>query len=211
MLPRSSDCCPKLRLMLLHATSWTSACWPTRGHGITLEIAQRVEALVQQAFDDGAALVVCTCSTLGGCAETIGQPGMPVLRVDRAMAERAAALGTRIVLVASLRSTMEPTRALLQDAAQRAGKEISIVDVVCDQAWPRFEQGDHAGYIEEIAACLRAAATRGDVIVLAQASMAQAAARCADLPVPILSSPRLGLEAAVQVFRALARSSVAKG
>lgn len=89
---------------------------------------------------------------------------------------------------------------MLHDAAQRADKAISIVDIVCDHAWPRFEQGDQAGYIGEIAACLREVADRGDVIVLAQASMAPAAALCADLPVPILSSPRLGLEAAVQAF-----------
>lgn len=181
-----------------------------RAHGLTPEITRRVETLVQHAFDDGAAMVVCTCSTIGGCAEAAGKPDAPVLRVDRAMAERAVTLGTRVVLVAALRSTLEPTRALLHDAAQRAGKDISIVDVVCDHAWTRFEQGDQAGYIEEIAACLRAAAASGDVIVLAQASMAQVAALCADLDVPILSSPQLGLEAAVQAFRTLEQSSAAK-
>ena len=35
------------------------------------------------------------------------------------------------------------------------------------------------------------------MIVLAQASMAGAAALCPDLAIPILSSPRLGLEAAL--------------
>lgn len=172
-----------------------------RAQGLTPEITQRVAMLVQQAFDAGAAVVVCTCSTIGGCAEAIGLPGKPVQRIDRAMAEQAVALGTRIVLVAALRSTLEPTRALLQDAARRTGKTISIVDVVCDHAWAYFERGDQAGYVEDIAACLQAAATSCDVIVLAQASMAQAAALCADLPVPILSSPRLGLEAAIQALR----------
>jgi hypothetical protein len=32
--------------------------------------------------------------------------------------------------------------------------------------------------------------------------MAGAAALCADLPIAILSSPRLGLEAAIQIYRA---------
>jgi hypothetical protein len=179
-----------------------------RAQGLTPDITQRIEATMHNAFDQGAAVVLCTCSTIGGRAEAAGQPDMPVLRVDRAMAERAVALGSRIVLVAALRSTLEPTRALLNDAAQRAGKAISMVDVVCDAAWPRFEQGDHAGYIAEIVACLRNAADQGDVIVLAQASMAGAAALCADLPVPILSSPQLGLEAAVQAYRTLGQRNL---
>ncbi len=41
----------------------------------------------------------------------------------------------------------------------------------------------------------------GDVIVLAQASMAPAAQLCSDLSVPVLSSPRLGAEAAIEAYR----------
>ena len=57
--------------------------------------------------------------------------------------------------------------------------------------------GDSAGYHAAIAAALAGQRGRGDVIVLAQASMAGAAELCADLGVPILSSPRLGVEAAL--------------
>jgi hypothetical protein len=43
-----------------------------------------------------------------------------------------------------------------------------------------------------------------DAVVLAQASMAPAAALLADQPVPVLASPRLGLEAAVAAWRGAA-------
>jgi len=46
------------------------------------------------------------------------------------------------------------------------------------------------------------AARAFDVIVLAQASMAAAEPFCADLPCPVLSSPRLGLLAAINAYRA---------
>ncbi len=49
------------------------------------------------------------------------------------------------------------------------------------------------------AAAMREAA---ELIVLAQASMAAALERCGDLGVPVLSSPRLGLEAALAAWRA---------
>jgi hypothetical protein len=126
----------------------------------------------------------------------------PVLRVDRAMAERAIALGPRILVAAALASTLGPTRALLLDAAERAGKTVRINELLCDSAWTHFEQGDHAGYLAAIAKCLHSAAGAVDVIVLAQASMADAAALCIDLNIPILSSPRLGLEAAIRAYYA---------
>ena len=168
---------------------------------ITPEVEQRVAETVLAAAGQDAAVILCTCSTIGGCAEQANDlTDRPVLRVDRAMAERAVELGRRIVVAAALASTIAPTRALILDAARRSGQEVELVELLCEAAWAKFEQGDLVGYLEEIAACLRRAATKGDVIVLAQASMAGAAALCADLPIPILSSPRLGLEAAIKAY-----------
>jgi hypothetical protein len=170
---------------------------------ITPALERRVAAAVSEALDQGAGVVLCTCSTIGGCAEQLGQrASAPVLRVDRAMAERAVALGRRIVVAAALASTLAPTRALLLDAAERAGQAVELRELLCDDAWLYFERGDLAGYHGRIAARLRAEAGEADAIVLAQASMAGAAELCADLPVPILSSPRLGLAAALAAYQA---------
>jgi hypothetical protein len=170
---------------------------------ITPDLEQRIDATIRGAIEQDASVVLCTCSTIGGCAEDVGRKtNAPVLRVDRAMAERAIALGPHILVAAALASTLAPTRALLLDAAERAGQIVRISEVLCDSAWAHFEQGDQASYIAAIADCLRGAAGGADVIVLAQASMADAAALYADLPIPILSSPRLGLQAALQVYEA---------
>jgi hypothetical protein len=168
---------------------------------ITSQLEQRVRDAVRGAFAQGAAVVLCTCSTIGGCAEQAGeQTPNSVLRVDRPMAERAVALGSRIVVAAALASTVAPTRQLILDAASRLGKQVQVVEALCEPAWAKFEQGDHAGYLQEIAARLAEVADQGDVIVLAQASMAGAAPLCARLGIPILSSPRLGLEAAIAAY-----------
>jgi hypothetical protein len=170
---------------------------------ITPDHERRIAAALHGAVESEAAVVLCTCSTIGGCAEELGRTaGSPVLRVDRAMAERAVALGPRILVVAALASTLAPTRALLLEAAARANKTVQLSELLCDSAWQRFEQGDQAGYLAAIAEQLRGAAVSADAIVLAQASMAGAAELCADLPVPILSSPRLGLEAALRAYYA---------
>ena len=173
-----------------------------RTTGITAQLAQRVTDRVVDALGADGAVMLCTCSTIGGCAEAVSQgTGRTVLRVDRAMAEKAVALGSHIVVVAALATTLSPTRHLLLEVAAAMDKPVQIDEVLCADAWAKFERGDQAGYLHAIAACLRDYAAKGDVIVLAQASMADAAKLCADLPVPILSSPRLGLEAAIEAYR----------
>jgi hypothetical protein len=169
---------------------------------ITPALAAQIEARLLEA-DAESAVVLCTCSTIGGAAEAVTHPTAgPVVRVDRAMAEQAVALGETILVAAALASTLAPTRELILDAARQAGKPVTITELLCEGAWARFEAGDQAGYWQAVADCLHEQAGAADVIVLAQASMAGAAALCGDLPIPILSSPRLGLEAAIRLYRA---------
>ena len=150
------------------------------------------------------AVVLCTCSTIGGLAEAAAAvTGTTVIRVDRAMAERAVAAGPRIVVAAAASSTLAPTESLILEAACRAGASVRITPLVVEGAWPLFERGDLEAYLGKIADALKSA-TDCDVIVLAQASMAGAADRCRGLAVPLLSSPRLGLESALA---ALARDT----
>jgi hypothetical protein len=128
--------------------------------------------------------------------------GKGVIRVDRPMAEAAVAMGSRIIVAAALESTIGPTSELIQSVAAEQGRAVSIRPLLCAGAWERFEAGDQAGYWQAVADTLRRDGLDGDVIVLAQASMAGAAALLADHPLPILSSPRMGLEAALRAYRA---------
>ena len=173
-----------------------------REHGVNEQLQQRVADTILGAISEGSEVVLCTCSTIGGCAEAVqSRTEKTVQRVDRAMAEKAVNTGSRIIVAATLATTLAPTCELVRDAAAKAGKDVQLIEVLCASAWPKFEAGDREGYFAAIAAELRNVATQGDVVVLAQASMAGAAALCADLPIPVLSSPRLGLEAAVNAYR----------
>lgn len=171
-----------------------------RQHGVTRALQERIAAIVEEATTRGD-LVLCTCSTIGGCAEAVNGSGKQrVLRVDRAMARRAVELGTEILVCAALSSTLEPTQRLIQEEAQTMHKTVKQTPLLCEGAWAQFEVGDLDGYHRCIAAELHryvAAGNRPDVIVLAQASMAGAAAYCTGLAMPILSSPELGIQAAL--------------
>jgi hypothetical protein len=158
---------------------------------------------VQALARDGAKIIVCTCSTIGAVAEAAPvSDSVRVMRLDRPMAERAVASCRRVVVLAALRSTFEPTVALLHEVALGANRSIEVAEVFCERAWPLFEMGDRAGYVGEIVATIEAKARPGDVILLAQASMAPAAERLGHLGIPVLSSPKLGLEAAMSMYRA---------
>jgi hypothetical protein len=161
-----------------------------------------VEQALRPLTEAGARVVVCTCSTLGPAAEEARVAGGTiVMRVDRPMAERAVALGRRIAVVAALCATVEPTRALLFDAASRAGRTIEVRDVLCEDAWTHFERGETTRYLHAIEDAIVEHMGAVDVVVLAQASMAPAAERFTASRVPVLASPRLAVEAALDVYR----------
>jgi Asp/Glu/hydantoin racemase len=119
-----------------------------------------------------------------------------VLRVDEPMAERAVAIGSRIGVIATLPSTLEPTAALIQARGPAAGRKVELTTEVVPGAFEAVISGNGAKHDELVGAALKALAKKVDVIVLAQASMARVvdALSPAEKPVPILSSPRSAVE-----------------
>ena len=163
-----------------------------RAHGPE-SVARRVRRALDELVTAGADIICCTCSTIGDVAEH-ADVAVPVFRVDRPMARRAVELGPRIGVAAALGSTLAPTRALLEGEAARAGADVVLDLVTTAHAWSRFERGDEQGYLAEVADTARGLASRVDVIVLAQASMAAAEVGLTDLGIPVLSSPSLAVE-----------------
>ncbi|MFC9295652.1 aspartate/glutamate racemase family protein [Streptomyces sp. NPDC057011] len=155
-------------------------------------------ALLEQLAEAGAARVpvLVTCSTIGATAESLApQLGVPVLRVDRPMAAAAVAVGPRIAVLATVESTLAPTCELLAEEA--GARPVSITRHLVAGAWERFEAGDVAGNLALVASAADAVTEAdADVIVLAQASMS-GAADLVTTRVPVLSSPALGLAAAL--------------
>jgi len=166
--------------------------------GVSAELESEVSGRMLAALADSRALL-CTCSSIGSCAEVAASRSThPVLRIDRPMAEKAVDCGKRVVIAAALQSTLAPTRALLDKVASERGIVLEIHEFLCSGAWDKFVVGDGEGYARAIAERLPEAALLGDSVVLAQASMAGATLYCGELGVPVFSSPRLGLEAALE-------------
>ena len=173
-----------------------------REKGISRDLDGRIQGRIGAAIEEGASVVLCTCSTIGASAECANDStdGI-VVRVDRPMAEKAVDIGSRIIVAAALESTLAPTRNLILEVASTRNKRIDLIEVLCDNAWSRLEDGDNEGYFSEIARKLKERASEGDVIVLAQASMAGAANLCPEISIPILSSPEIGFQHALKLWK----------
>jgi Asp/Glu/hydantoin racemase len=167
---------------------------------------RRLLALIESAEMAGADAVMVTCSSIGpGVA--FGQQlfDIPVVRVDEAMAEAAVRMGRRIGVMATLRTTLEPTIALLREKAADAGVEIEIVDSLCDGAFDAVLAGDTAVHDRILSDALKSEMKGVDVVILAQASMARVVKAMPEgtLSMPVLSSPELAVKSARAIMAGL--------
>lgn len=160
------------------------------------------QAEVRRLVDEGARVVVCTCSTLGSAAEeTPLVGGAHAMRIDRPMAQRAAALGRPILLVAAVPTALATALALLSEVRPQ-GTALTCRELLCGAAWQRFQTGDQAGYVAALAERVNEKARAGDVVMLAQASMAPVVALVQRSDVDVLASPDVGVRAALGLLAA---------
>jgi len=158
-----------------------------------------IRRLIEQigsAEEAGADAVLVTCSSIGPGA-TLAQQlfDIPVLRVDEAMAEKAVRQADTIGVLATLRSTLEPTTALLREKAAKAGRKVELIECLCEDAFPAVLAGDTATHDRMLRQALVEDLKGVDLIVLAQASMARVVSTLAAgvLQAPVLSSPELAV------------------
>jgi len=121
--------------------------------------------------------VLLTCSTIGAAVEHARGAARPVLRADAALAAAAVRSGGEVTVLYAAPSTRATTWKLFSEAAAQTGADIGLYAV--PGAWALFMRGELDGYHAAIAATARGRRGR---VVLAQASMAPAAALLPDAP-----------------------------
>ncbi|MCJ8337513.1 MAG: hypothetical protein MJK10_03490 [Pseudomonadales bacterium] len=168
--------------------------------GLDSDLQRDIKTQMRQLAVDGAAVVVCTCSTIGEVAEQSADTHLSfqAMRIDRAMADKAVLSADRILVVAALKSTLQPTVQLLESSALNAGREVQLSTVTVESAWQLFGAGEIDNYHRCIARTINSQYHDYDIIVLAQASMAGAIKYCDQIPASILASPLLGVLAAIE-------------
>jgi Asp/Glu/hydantoin racemase len=167
---------------------------------------RRLGGYVESARLAGADAVLVTCSSVGPAVTQAQQVfDFPVLRIDEAMAEAAVQAGRRIGVLATLRTTLEPTTELVRHTASVRGCDIELQSRLCDGAFEAVLRGDTAEHDRMVREGLAGLLELVDVVVLAQASMARVVAQLPDElhTKPILSSPELAMRRTRDVLMAL--------
>jgi Asp/Glu/hydantoin racemase len=174
--------------------------------GLTPTIFRRVSDDAVFAEAAGADVVLVTCSSISPCVDVARKMvSIPVLKIDEPMVDRAISIGRRIGVAATAPTTLKPTTEQVMDRARLAGKEVAIDAVMCEGAYAALFAGDTDGHDRIIRDFLYQMMEQNDVIILAQVSMARVADQIpeSDRRIPILSSPRLGMERVREVIQQL--------
>jgi Asp/Glu/hydantoin racemase len=169
--------------------------------GLDARMTGRFLALAEYAMGTGAQGVLFTCSAFGPCIDAVKLKwaGVPVLKPNEAMIEDALREGERVGLVASFAPTLASMPAEFPPGA-------TVVTALAEGALDALNAGDTDLHDRLVARAAESIADRCDVIVLAQFSLARAAAVVARIvDVPVLTTPDSAVHALRQRIEATER------
>lgn len=163
---------------------------------LTPAVRRRLYSYYDAAASAGAELILNTCSSIGDAVYAAREfIPVPIVRIDEAMARRAVAEASRIAVLATLSTTLDPTISLVKRCAAEAGKTVTAISAVAEGAFPAITAGDAATHDRLVAETAKKVAEDCDVILLAQGSMARMEAPLRELTgKTVYSSPRLAIE-----------------
>ncbi|MBN2793229.1 MAG: hypothetical protein JXQ81_12040 [Desulfuromonadales bacterium] len=169
--------------------------------GVTNAVRSRICAYYRAAQDAGADLIFNQCSSVGEAADIAAQLiRTPVIKVDQKMAQVACETGQRIAVAATLETTLGPTCRLVEKTAREMGKEIIIEPLLIEGAFAELISGNRSKHNQMVLTGIREAIPKVDVVVCAQGSMVAILPELGETPIPVLTSPRMGVSAAVEML-----------
>ena len=163
--------------------------------GVTPGIISRMCDYYRNLEDLGCSAALNQCSSVGEASDIAGKLiGMPIVKIDGPMAEKAVQLGDRVAVIATAISTVEPSSRLVEQKAREAGKSVTVNRCYVEGAYDcLLKTGDRQKHNEMVIAKIKEAERDNDVIVLAQGSMYHLMPLLGDIKVPVLTSLETGV------------------
>lgn len=163
---------------------------------VTTAPAARLMGMYMKAAEEGCDAILNLCSSVGEVADAMQDAarylGVPIVRVDEEMCREAVRNGKRIGVMATLPTTLEPTKNTVKRVAREMNHPVTLVDCLVDGAFGL----DQAQFKARLTESAKTIIDQVDVIVLAQGSMAYAAAEMSELfGKPVYGSPAFGAAA----------------
>lgn len=170
--------------------------------GVTETITRRICAYALQAEVAGADLIFNQCSSVGEAADVAAKlVQVPLVKVDEKMAEVACETGNRIGVIATLQTTLGPTVRLIKKTGLSLNKEVEVMEQLTEGAFELLINGKEREHNAMVIQDINKLSEKVDVIVCAQGSMVALVKDLGELTVPVLTSPRLGVEKAIEILK----------
>lgn len=159
-------------------------------------VARRLVQYFHNGEELGADVILNTCSSVGEVADDARKMiGIPIVKIDEAMAMLAVQKYERIAVLATLPSTLEPTIRLIHKQADNIGRTVTIVKGLAEGAFDALVSGKPEEHDRILMETARRVTDQADVLVLAQGSMARMEKALEEATgKPVLSSIRSGVE-----------------
>lgn len=160
---------------------------------VTAPAAARLVGMYMKAVEEGCDAMLNLCSSVGEVADAAqdiaAYTGVPIVRVDEEMCREAVRKGQKIGVMATLPTTLEPTKNTIKRVSRECGKHVELVDCLVEGAFGL----DQEQFKKKMADSAGTIADSVDVIVFAQGSMAYCEEYIADMyKKVVVSSPRFG-------------------
>ncbi len=176
-----------------------------KSESLSEALSLRIVALAAYAERIGADGILFTCSAFGAAIERAARNSrVPVLKPNEAMFDAAFQEGDRVAMIYTFPPSAGGMEEEFRREAARRGRSATITSVFCDGALDAKKAGDDAAH-DSLIAETAAQIADADVILLAQFSMANAAALPrSNSDIPILTSPGTAVRAIRQRVEAMA-------
>lgn len=157
--------------------------------------ASVIERFIQYTYiakNNGSDALLLACSSLGKAADIARELlDIPLYKIDEPMADQAVESGNNILVLGTVKSTLEPTSDLIR--SKRKSQEQSVTCILIPDVFELYEI-DRERHDQKIAEVIQEHWNTYDVIVLAQASMANAIQYITQGREKIVTSLPLGLK-----------------
>lgn len=158
------------------------------GH-LTKEVIERFLSYVITVKNSGVDAILLACSSIGEAGDIARKVvDIPLFKIDEPMALKACSLGKKILVLGTVKSTLEPTSKLVASKG-----EVQVKTQLIDGAF-EISLVDKDRHDKMIADVVSENIDGYDVIVLAQASMANAMRYISIGKEKVLTSLPLGLK-----------------
>lgn len=169
------------------------------------EVIRRMCGYIIAAEVAGAEVILNICSSVSEVVDVAENlVNIPIVKIDEPMAEMAVEKGENIGVLATLKTTLDPTCRLLEKKARAIDKKIRIKRDLCPGAFDRLIAGDLQKHDTMVLERIRRLSKQVHLIVLAQGSMARLVPQLKqEISIPVLTSLESGVKRIGEVLKRL--------